>query len=365
MYAVRWLQSQINMKGERFMKQESKKQTKKWLWIVIAVVAVLAIAGTILAIFLGQGEQTPQGETGVVADLYWNIDRNTYLNQDTGMSNRTPEADGTYKVRFAAKGQQVELLIADKQLINFIDTLDVVGLIFGADGTVVDAVSPKDVALELGNRYYVQKITADGFIMNSTVVMNGMEIIVKLPEENIIYNVDPYTAKEIGEGTTFDTLSVMDQVVVYADEDRNATHVYITERAPEAEVFWRVDKLASGGVTSRVPDENGVYTVQCAKDGHLVDLKFKDVNLVNKIDVDLSILGAEFGAQFDQEGYVSRVVIPAEVAMRGKKLLNDWHVTAINGNEITATKISSGAGQGEHFNAHWDELWSNLKFWQN
>ena len=112
---------------------QQNKKSKKWLWIAIAIVAVLAVVGVVLGIVLSGAsgdadvdqDNTPKGGR---ADLYWNIDRSVYNDTATGMSVRQPEADGSYKVTFAHEGEQKDYIIRDKRLVNYIDTADVPAL---------------------------------------------------------------------------------------------------------------------------------------------------------------------------------------------------------------------------------------------
>ena len=158
------------------MKQEKNQKSKKWLWLVLALVALLAVAGIVLALVLGGGETPdPAGESGGRPQLYWNIERERYIEEETGMSTRTKGEDGMYHVLFAYDGQQVDLTVADKQIVNFIESMEVMGLAFDADGVVVDVVAPETIATEFAKRFYVRAVTDTAITLNSSYAMNGME----------------------------------------------------------------------------------------------------------------------------------------------------------------------------------------------
>ena len=135
------------------MKQEKAKKMPKWLLPVIIAAAVLVVAGIVLAIFLGSQGQG-NGPDAVQSELYWNIDRVKFIDPETNMSTREPAADGDYVIRFSLNGEVVSYKCADKRLVNAIDFMDALGLVFDAHGMIVDALDPKSFSKEVARDFY-------------------------------------------------------------------------------------------------------------------------------------------------------------------------------------------------------------------
>jgi hypothetical protein len=98
------------------MKQETGKKSPKWLWILIAIIALLAAVGVVLALVLNPGQSGNEGqepvETTPESAVYWNLDRAQYTDPETGLSTREKGEDGLYTVRFVSEGKIVEMLEA-------------------------------------------------------------------------------------------------------------------------------------------------------------------------------------------------------------------------------------------------------------
>ena len=169
------------------MKQETSKKSKKWLWLVAGAVVLLAIAGVVLAMLLPGGE--PEAPAGGRADLYWNVDRLAFQDRTTGLSTREPAEDGLYHVRFALNGEHIEYTVSDKRLVNYIDTLEVMGLKFDENGMLIDAVAAVDVATEVGAPLYVQRVEGNTIIANTSPSMNSLSLDIVVSEQTQIYDV--------------------------------------------------------------------------------------------------------------------------------------------------------------------------------
>ena len=322
--------------------KQNDKNSKKWILPVVALLVLAIVAGVALLLIL-PGNEEPLNEV-VSADLYWNVDRLTYTEtaEIKGSSDRTAAADGNYYIRYAYKGQQMDLQIVDKQLVNWLDQRDLVGLIFDEEGVVIDAVEPEEVATVVAKTNYISKVNGNEITLNSSIAMNGMETVITITENTGVYNVDR-KAEVVG---AIVEPGMMDQVSIYGNADGEVTHIYITEAAPNADIYWRLERKydATTGQTARVPDENGVYSIEFALDGEYVTLKTKDISLVNYVDSQAPLTAA-FAPLFDKDGYIVEFVNVA-LCLRGKYLCNDYFITEIDGNNITATKYS-GADEGK------------------
>lgn len=318
------------------MKKTSSMKKKGLLWLVLAMMALLAAAGVVLALILPGNAPDVQEQTE--AKIYWNIDREVYRDPKSGMSTREAGEDGLYHIRMVLDGAQVEVLVADKQLVNFIDFSEVVALTVDADGIVVDVKEAKAVANEVAKDAFVQRLDGSTVTVNSSKAMNGMETVLQLNEHTGIYDVSSEAAVA-GEATS---LSLMDMVLAYANEAGEVTCMFVKSRAVEAEVYWRVDRNydSNKGMTGRKPDENGVYTMLFAHDGQQVELKCKDELLVSEIDRGNNIY-AEFAFVFDDEGYIAEILDVAQ-ALIGKKLCNNYNITELDGNTFTAVRHLEG-----------------------
>ena len=327
------------------MKQETgKKKSKLWLWLVIAAVALLAIAGVVVALVLGGGEKDT-GPKGGRAELYWNVDRKTYTkNSESGLSTREPGEDGVFKVRFAYNGELVEYAVADKQLINYIDTMDAMGLVKDSEGTVVDVINPKDIAKEVNKNAYVKSATATKIVANTSIAMNGMNINVKL-EDGIteIYDVTPQ-AEVPGQKISTADLKAMDTLVIYANDLDQVTHVYVNSHSKESKVYWRADQSydSTNKVTSREPDENGAYTIPFFCEGQVVELKTKDKAIATKID-SISRWKCHFGFTFDEEGYIIEQYASA-IGIQGIMVADCWDIVEIDGDTYTIQRLTTNDG---------------------
>lgn len=329
------------------MKKEVSGKKSKWLWLSLGLVVLLAIAGVVLALVLGGGndEATVAGRP----DLYWNVDKEDNVDPDTGLSTRQPAEDGNYYIRFAYDGEQVEIPVADKKLVNYIDTLDLMSLTLDDNGFAVDVHLPKEVATIVGERLYVQSVDANNLVANSSITMNGRKLTVKLPEDLAIYNVSG-KGEFVGESIDVDELSTMDSVSIYgmlvpegSDEEAVVTHIFVTNKPAESPVYWRANKFYKSKKTTRVPDENGDYTIPFYCDGEYVQLKCKDESLVTEID-SVKKAYCHFGLELDEEGYIVDILDSA-IASRTLLQCEQFDITAISEDgSYTATSIIKNNG---------------------
>ena len=330
------------------MMKTTQKGKKLW-WILAAVAVVLIAAGVCAALFLRPAapiEQEQPGVSSIVSKLYWNLDGESFMeNSESGLTTREPDANGVYTIRFICDGQIVELKSLDAQLVNYMDNLNLMGLVFDDSGYIVDAVKGKEVATELAKDAFVKTCDEQMLVLNSSMAMNGMPMEFTVTGQLHIVDV----RKDAPEPGAQVTLETMDKVLVYGGEDGNATHVFLIERQQMAGVYIRVDQKwdSANACTSRVPDENGVYTILMAHEGKQVEMKCKDKSLVT--DIDYGSDANQFkGLYLDDEGYIIDVVT-VNVAIRGIQKCNVYHVTAIEGNQVTVERLLFHTGKVETF----------------
>ena len=314
--------------------------TKKWLWLVSVVAVLVAMA----CLFTACGDETQESQPTetVPSELYWNLDKALYTDLSaTGLSARERHEDGLYHFRFATAGKVVELTCDDAQLVNYIDTMDAMGIVTDADGNIVDARPVSEFGNELVKEFFVKKVNGNTVQLNSSQVMNGMDVTVVIPDSAYIMDVRPEAETPAGKVE----LEIMDNVWIYSDMRATVTNVLLTKRPPKSELYTRVDRYYSGGKTTRVPDENGVYTIPFAVNGEIVKLKCKDMTLVSAIDAGTDT-AVHMGLVFDEEGYIIDTMSGAE-AVRGIATAVVFHVKEINGDQVTFIRKMPGNNQGE------------------
>ena len=316
------------------MKKEASGKKSKWLWIVLGAVLLLAIVGVVLALVLGGGGK--KETVGGRPELYWNIDREENVNPDTGLSIRKSAEDGNFYVRFAHDGEQVEIPVADKKLVNFIDSLDLMSLVLDKNGFAVDVKAVEDVANITGEGVYVQSVNGNTLTANSAITMNGRKLTIKLSDDVSVYNVSG-KGKFVGEKIEASSLNPMDTISVYgtlvpedSDEESVVTHIFVLNKPAESAVYWRADQFynSTDKVTTREPDENGAYTIKWYVDGETVDLKCKDKAMVSTID-SANYHWCHWGLEFDEEGYIVDI-LDSFLASRTLMQCERYDITELN-----------------------------------
>ena len=328
------------------MKKATPITKRVWLIVVVAMLVAMACLFTACNNNKQQSDTTepstePTVTETVTSPLYWNIDKKIYTEtSDTGLSTRERADDGLYHFRFACEGKLVELTTADAQIVNYVDTMEVMGLILDADGSIVDAIPVAELATEVAKEFFVKKVNGTTIQLNSSPAMNGMDVQVQLPETAFVMDVRPdsETPAQAVE------LSVMDSVWVYADMNNVVTNLFLSNRPAESEFYIRLDRYYSNGATTRVPDDDGVYTIPFAVNGQIVELKCKDKDLVSSIDSGTDT-GAHMGLVFDEEGYIVDDMSGAS-ALRGVATAVVFHVKEINGDQVTFVRKLPGSNQG-------------------
>ena len=287
------------------MEQKTGMNKKKRLWLIICLVAVAVLAvAAVLVVKFCTADHVPE--------LYWNVEREKYTDPDTGLSIREPADDGLYHVRFAYNGEQVEIPVADKELVAVIDALSVMELARDKDGLVTAVNTVENAASVLCEQMYVQEIKEDTLVLNSSIGMNGKQVTVKITEQLRAFNVSQKAAI-VGQEIGLKDLQAMDTVNIYGilnpkGKEPVATHIFVIRQWEIGKIYWRTERLYDSKTkgTTRVPDENGVYTVAFYCDGETVELKFKDKVLVDNVDY-VSANSCYFGFEF-QDGYVVKIL---------------------------------------------------------
>ena len=331
-------------------KQPSGK--KSTLWIVLGLVAVLVIAGVLcyaLGVFGGS-----EKEGKFTSKLYWNLDRAEMLDAATGLSAREAADDGLYYVRCASGGEVVELPVADGILVNKIDFKEVMCLKFDSDGVIIDVVDAEEVYTKIGEKVYAQKADANSILFNSSPALNGVQTNLALNENTGIYNVSEMAEKPGYPGA----IEPMDQLVIYGTDELTPTDVFITQRHPYSEVYWRVSDQKFNSTTktsTRERAEDGYWYMDWTVNGETVTLRTDRFDVINAWD-GYGVTGAFCGMVFDENGDVIDC-FSAAYAARGVKVADNYDITSLaeDGSSFTATRIKFGTEVGKTYTSKIDE----------
>lgn len=296
---------------------------RKWLIPVIAVVAALAVA-LVLALTLGGGNKTA---------LYWNVDRMEYTNQD-----REIDAYGNYRMRFAVDGQIRELSVKDKKLVSAIDSRNVMILELDKDGFVIGVTDP--AVTPVARKLYIKHAEGNTVYANGSMALSGRDYTLELTDDTRIYDVMP-GSPDLGMQLQPGELTMADALVAYTDESGKVSDVFVTARSGSANVYWRTVRMWSNGDkrTFRVPDSEGVYSIEFACNGKLETLKCRDLAIVNEIDK-ASDSEAAFCFFFDKEGYIIEVR-DIRVGAHGVRLAAGYVVRSVDGDTFTAANVDN------------------------
>jgi len=330
------------------MKKESTgKKSLLWLWITIGVVALLAV-GVVVFLALGNNDKNEPGQEAPVQEakpeLYWNLDRSQMIEEGTGLSMREPAEDGKYYIRFAVGGKVVELPCADKMLVNRIDQEDMVCLKLDGNNTIVEMVDLEEIYTKLADKVYVQNISGNELLLNTSQALNGMQITLKV-QETKGFDLS-HLAGTPGEVRT---LEIMDQITIYGTDEETPTHIFVMDRWWESNVYWRASTaMQKNGVSTRPQAEDGYWYMDWATNGERVTLRTNRQDVINAWEC-YPNNAAYCGQVFDENGDVIDC-FSGVMALRGVLKIAQWNIVELSedGKTFTAEcKMVGNPDQGE------------------
>ncbi len=333
-------------------KQSQKRGLLRWL-LPVALVALLAVAGVIL--FLPTEDaapETPVTEPTAVAQsqellLYWNVDRSAYAaNGYQGASSRTRRGDGYYYIRFAIDGEQRDIPVLDADLVNRIDTVDVMSLVLDENGVAVDMRTIGEcTGGAIAPTLFVKSIDGNDIVANTQGNFKGLDIPFSIDENTKVYDVGG-TGVLVGIAGQ---IEVDDEIIAIRDYEGNVAYVFIKGYSAPVDIYWNLERKydSVSKMTTRESSVLGVYEFPMGLNGEEVTVRVRDIALASKID---SMAAKYMGIEFDEDGYA------ISVSQSNSKLnlsgtFASWAlVDKIEGNTFHAVHPTSGKEFDGEFN---------------
>ena len=313
-----------------------KKLTK-----MLLLVLVLALA----LVVTGCGKQEPaKAEDSGLEQLYWNLELEEYIGAGADYTSaRLPRSDGLFYISFGTKGEKVELICADKAVVNKIDMQEVMGLEFDENGYIVGVKTVEECGYQLFSRMlYVTAIDGNVIRANNAASGKGVEFELTIDENTEIRNVSGgalmgYQPRE---------LEVDDEIVVIKDNAGNVTHIFVKPIPAIGDVYWNTERLynSTTQMTTREPDALGYYTYVFAIRGEQVTLRTRDMQVANAIDKQNAPV---MTLEFDEEGLIIKKNSVTRATGGGSSIASWYDVIDINGNTVTAERKLSGTKFGD------------------
>lgn len=305
---------------------------KKLLWLCLLLAAVL----TLWACNGEEPETTAPEEP--LPELYYNLDYTTYSLEK---NDRPKDDSGLYRLRFACGGEVLELTCKDEKLVRYIDSMPVLSLETDDAGAITSAHSPDTYYTELCSQAFVRNLDGDQLNLNSSLAMSGIQHNIKLTENTQIFNVTNGTVTTLAATD----LSHLDRVTIYGDASDTASYVFVDFQFMQSRLYWRTERCydSKAHETTRIPDENGVYSLDFYCNGNTETLRCKDKALVNAIDAADSD-NPYFGFTFDSENYINGIQ-NAAASIQGVLACVAHDVTELSGNSVKAVNLLSGKNE--------------------
>lgn len=320
--------------------EKQNKTKKRWPILLIALVAVLLV-GTVAGLWIGgvfDKEQTEQTDNA----LYWNLERDEYVAAGADFSSgRLPRTDGLYHITFGCNGEKVELVTADKNVVDKVDMLEVMGLEFDENGYITGVKTVEQCGYQILNRIlFVERVEGNVIYANNSHNYTGMEFELTYDENTQIYDVSGGALL----GYFPCTPKAEDELVVIADMDGSITHIFVKPYVEPGSVYWNTERKynSTTKMSTREADELGYFTYVFAIDGQQVTLRCRDQKLANELDKQNP---ACMDLVFDEEGLITGKLSVNTVT--GGKSVSSWYdVTGIDGNTFTTKRVLAGSSQG-------------------
>lgn len=322
-------------------KQGNGKKGLKWLWF--AAGALVLVAAVVLGIVLLGGDNTAAGDEPI--KLYWNVERSQYVGKgENGTSGRMPRSDGFYYVRFSVGGEQVDLQVADVQLIQKIDMLDVMGLAFDEQGVIRDVYNINECTGGLvASALYVEAVEGNTLHCNTQPGLKGVKVDVTLTEATQVYDVG-----QVGLLCGMEaTVDVDHEIYAVKDYAGNIIYVYTKGFAQPGDVYWNLERKydSTSKTSTREMDALGTFTFQMAFNGEVITVRTRDYKIANAIDAKAARCT---GLVFDENGYVVEVTNASKTA--GGTTFGSWsNVFQVKGNEVYTKKLTGSLAGTEYF----------------
>ena len=317
---------------------------KKSKIILIALGALLLVGALVFGILmLNQSADKDQKPVDQSITLYWNVERADYAG---GAFTRSPRGDGYFYVRFAVGGEQVDIPVANEELIHKVDHLDVMGLVFNEDGVAIDVKNINECTGGLvANVLYVKSIDGNTVHCNNQGMYKGQAFDLELTENTQIYDVGQQgllcgISSQIAED---------DELMAIQDYDGNLIYIYRKAYQEPGDVYWNLERKydSTNRITTRPYDSLGTYEFKMALNGEVVTVRTRDMAIANAIDAKAAKCT---GLEFDEDGFVCRVN-SATAAANGSGTFASWaHVFETDGTNVYAVKLS-GSTMGTEYEA--------------
>lgn len=342
------------------------KKLKNPLWAIVTVLAASLLLG-MLVLFTGcscNGDDLPEtgaadlettapeeiDDSGYKEDLrlYWNVDREKYAYlSPSGQSARPvdPE-DGYYHVLFSVEGRQVNRRAKDPKIVNQIDNLEVMGLVFDEDGIIVGVRNIKTFTGGYSFKdFFVENVDGNVLTVNSSDSLMGMQITIDLNGQlSRCYDVSMNATYAGVPMTGFEAVKEYDKCSAVVDKDGKLLGFFMIERAIREKMYWNLERKYDSNLkaTTRTPDADGIYHFMLACEGEQVEILVDSRSIASQMD---AVAARSFGLRFDKYGYVD-AMIGATSVTHGKSVASWYDVLEFDGTTFTAEKIISATDTG-------------------
>jgi len=279
-------------------------------------------------------------------DVYWNVNRQ--YNNASKSSTRQRDALGYFNIEFVLNGQ---LVTHRTQSIEVIDKIDgfaarCMMLEFDENGLISDAIHARYATggATVASWYHVLRLDKAGQTDNIDIVSDGFyaekfsgsdkgsTVQATFAENCKILNMSG-TGAYLGEETD---LRVGDQIHCLSNSDGDVCLIFIITRPRQIDLYYNMERKWNNDakVSTRVQSSDGYYYFKMSVNGKAVTLKTQDPEIVKTIDSRAArVLGLELDGKVITGAYN-----PIGVAGANKTVFDYTDVTAIEGNEITATR---------------------------
>jgi len=283
-------------------------------------------------------------------NVYWNVDRK--YNSTTKESTRTMGADGYYHILLATNGEQVNLKVKDKAVLNKIEangarcfTLDVT-----EDGVITEYYSPNRITggSVVASWYDVTAINEDGSITAERILSGselGNVVTFKLAKDAQVINGSTGFEKYCGE---FTQVQVGDRVHGLTNFNKEVQFLFVVVRPVDGTIYWNVTRKYNSTTksTTRTPDAEGYYHFELCTGGKTHFLKTNQKELADRIDSQAARCWA-----LSINGDIICDVYSASNTIDGAGGVEaSWvHVTECSNVDAEAIKNSTGSDNGDTF----------------